>query len=95
MAFQEKGVYFVLLLSLALRGIRTQDDKPEEGGLDFDPPKLIVTAQQNQDTDYSTFCETEEDIPDDQLLGCQLKGDNTGFELRVCKAKIGTWRNAS
>ena len=91
MAFHK--IFLVLATTLLLCSeISGTESKPEEGGLDFNTPIQAVNAEKRktENINYDTFCETKVDIVDDQLLGCQLKTPNTGFELRVCKLKNGT-----
>lgn len=85
-------IYLALCATLFHYGIEAQDDdRPEEGGLDFTVPTAVVDGAKGG-TSFAydeTFCEDTSDNIDDQMLGCQLKAPNTNFELRVCKLASG------
>ena len=90
MVFQKISFFLVMAATLLLSLERSaSQSNPEEGGLDFNTPIQAINSVK-ANIDYDTFCQKVVDIPDDQLLGCQLKAPNTGFELRVCKLKNGT-----
>ena len=92
MTFQKICFYLALCLALLLcPGTSGTDSKPEEGGLNFDPAIQAINAEKGKanNIDYDAFCQAKVDYVNDQLLGCQLKAANTGFELRVCKLDKG------